>query len=322
MDPPNFFGNRLLSDRPKKQAAIGPDLITTLYMTVRDTMSKEAPAWYVNQYMHGAFAAYQSKGFTLGKTVQAPVKVDGDQLHFFKYGEVTAERNVQRGDKAKPMNGGREKIILTTEKMRAFDEVYEDDLDQMSIDEQQVVYQQGAMALGRASDSQIVTEVRETTKEIGDYSAAMGLDALLRASQQLQSEDVPFEPGKIFCAVDSVSWNRLLTYKEFTSQDYVGPQLPLLDGGLAKTWNNIHVMQISDKTLRELDAANQATCLMWSQDSVGFGWSRKLTGTVAWDNRADCWTHNMRLRTGPKLLQPKGALKIKVKYDPADIVLA
>ncbi|MEP4860902.1 MAG: phage capsid protein, partial [Alphaproteobacteria bacterium] len=66
---------------------------------------------------------------------------------------------------------------------------------------------------------------------------------------------------------------------------------------------------------------NQATCLMWHRNAVGFGFVRQLTGNVVWDNRKDCWTHNMRMRIGSKILLHEGVVPIRAKYVPGDIVL-
>lgn len=290
-------------------------------------MGTQAPNWYVQQWKDGVTQHYQSKGFTLKQTVTPPVKVVGNKLYFNRMDVGYAEEDVQVGDVAVPMNPDQDKVELSTKKSRAFYEVYEDDLDQMTADERAAKNESSANALGRVHDRTIVGAVKSgAAKSVGAYGTGGSLSLLLQGRQALLAEDVPCEDGNVFCAVDSVTWSLLLAYEQFTNSQWVGPALPFVDGALAKTWSGIHVFQLSDKTLRmqgttTADADNQATCLMWHKSATGFGTVRDLTGNVDWDNRKDCWTHNMRMRIGATLILPKGAVTLKVKYDPALISL-
>jgi len=289
-------------------------------------MSQNAPNWYVQQWKDGVLHNYQSKGFTLKNTTTSPVKIVGDKLYFLKAGQGYAEEGVQRGDTAVPYNADRDKIELTTKKSRAFYEVYEDDLDQMTADERQADQEEGANALGRVHDRTIVGAIRATANTVGSYATGGSLGLLLQGKQLLMANDVPVADGGVFCAVDSVTWSLLLAYEQFTNSQWVGPSMPFVDGAIAKSWNGIHVFQLSDKTLRmqgtaSADGATQATCLMWHKSAIGFGNVRALTGSVAWDNRKDCWTHNMRMRIGSKLLLGEGAVTLKAKYDATLIAL-
>lgn len=290
-------------------------------------MARQAPNWYVQQWKDGTTHEYQSSGFTLKKTTKAPAKVVGDRLYFNKMGVGYAEEDVQVGDKAVPMNPDQTKVELKTKKSRAFYEVYEDDLDQMTADERADKQVESAKALGRVHDRTIVGAVKaEAADEVGAYSTGGSLSLLLQGRQRLLAEDVPCEDGNVFCAVDSVTWSLLLAYDQFTNSQWVGPALPFVHGALAKTWSGIHVFQLSDKTLRmqgtaSADADGQATCLMWHKDAVGFGTVRDMTGDVVFDIDYDCWKHSMRMRVGAKLILPKGAVKLKAKYDASLIAL-
>ncbi|MEO9984528.1 MAG: phage capsid protein [Nitratireductor sp.] len=285
-------------------------------------MSDTAPNHYVQQWRATALHEYQSKGFTLKNTTTPPEKITGEKMHFPIFGVGDAEEDVKRGDTAKPINADDTTVAVETKKSRAFEEVYEDDLDQMTVNRQQAVSMRSAMALGRVHDKTIVRALRaSTTTPVGDFSTLMSVTALVKAKQALMAADVEVQDGNVFCAVDSVSWSMLIGDKRIANADYVGPDLPLVKGNLAKSWNGIHIFSISDKTLREKDAANQATCLMWHRNAVGFGFVRQLTGNVVWDNRKDCWTHNMRMRIGSKILLHEGVVPIRAKYVPGDIVL-
>lgn len=285
-------------------------------------MSQTAPNHYVEQWKTTALHEYQSGGFALRNTTTPPEKIVGKEMHFPVFGIVEAEEDVQRGDEAKPANANDTTVEVTTKKSRAFEEVFEDDLDQMTVARQQAVAKRSAMALGRVHDKTIVRALRaDVTQNVGDYANLMTVTTLVQAKQMLMTADVEVQDGNVFCAVDSVSWSMLIGDKRIANADYVGPDLPFVKGNLAKSWNGIHIFALSDKTLRTGDAADQATCLMWHRNAVGFGYVRELTGTVAWDNRKDCWTHNMRMRIGSKVLLPLGGVKLKAKYVASAISL-
>jgi hypothetical protein len=284
-------------------------------------MSLVAPSWYVENWKDTALDAYQASGFALRNTTQPPVKIDGKNMHFPIAGAIGAEEDVQTGDEAVPQGGADDEVIVTTKKSRCFTEVYEDDLDQLSVDQRAVNARRSARALGRVHDKTIVTALRAASQTVGAYATAFDLAIILQAAQTVQAADVDWMDNEFFCALDSVSWNRALGFKHFNNSDYVGPDLPFVKKGMAKTWNGIHVFQLSDSILRTGDVATQATGLFWARSAIGFGYSRQLTGTVTWNNRKDCWDHNMRMRIGAKLLLPTGVVKLQLKYVPTDVVI-
>jgi len=285
-------------------------------------MSDTAPNHYVQQWKADALHQYQSAGFKLKNTTTPPEKITGEKMWFPIFGVGDAEEDVKRGDVARPINANDTTVGVDTKKSRAFEEVYEDDLDQMTVNRQQAVSKRSAMALGRVHDKTIVTALKATTSSaVGAYADLMTVQTMLKAKQALITNDVGVEDGELFFAVDSVSWTQLTGDKRFANADYVGPDLPLVKAGLAKTYSGVHVFQLSDKTLRTGDSANEATCLMWHRNAIGFGYVRELTGSVVWDNRKDCWTHNMRMRIGSKILLNEGVIPVRAKFDASAITL-
>jgi Phage capsid protein len=281
-----------------------------------------APSWYVEQWKDTALDVYQAGGFALRNTTTTPVKIDGKNMHFPIAGTLGAEEDVQTGDEAVPQGSADDEAIVTTKKSRCFTEVFEDDLDQLSVEQRALKSRQSARALGRVHDRTIVKELRTATTSIGANTTPFDLGQLLQAKQILQSKDVDTSQEQVFAALDSVSWNRALGFKHFSSQDYVGPDIPFVKKGDAKTWNGIHVFQLSDSILRFYETVGtQATSLVWAQSAIGFGYVRQLTGTVDWDNRKDCWTHNLRMRIGSKKLLDPGIVKIVVRYQASDVVI-
>jgi hypothetical protein len=285
-------------------------------------MSQTAPNHYVQQWKSDALHQYQSAGFALRNTTTPPEKITGEKMWFPIFGVGDAEEDVQRGDEAKPINANDTTVAIDTKKSRAFEEVYEDDLDQMTVNRQQAVAKRSAMALGRVHDKTIVRALKATTTTaVGAYATLMSFDTMIKAKQSLMAAEVPVADGDLFFAVDSVSWSQLIGDKRIANADYQGPDLPMKTGALAKTVHGIHIFHLSDGTIRVGDSDTQATCLMWHRSSIGFGYVRELTGNVDWDNRKDCWTHNMRMRIGSKLILPAGCVPVRAKYVAADISL-
>lgn len=285
-------------------------------------MSQTAPAHYVEQWKSSALHEYQAGGFKLRNTTTAPEKITGKVMHFPIFGVVEAEEDVQRGDEATPSNANDTTVEVDTKKSRAFEEVYEDDLDQMTVNRQQAVAIRSAKALGRVHDRTIVRALKATTTPfVGAYGSLMTFDTMIKAKQSLMAAEVEVDDGNIFFAVDSVSWSQLIGDKRIANADYQGPDLPMTKGALAKTVHGIHLFHLSDSIIRTGNAGTDVTCMMWHRHSIGFGYVRELTGTVAWDNRKDCWTHNMRMRIGSKLLLPAGAVPVRALYNPASISL-
>lgn len=286
-------------------------------------MSQTAPNHYVQQWKTEALHVYQSGGFALRNTTTPPEKITGEKMWFPIFGSVEAEEDVQRGDEASPANPNDTTVGVDTKKSRAFEEVFEDDLDQMTVNRQQAVAKRSAMALGRTHDRTIVRALKATTTTaIGAFANLMDFTTMIKAKQALMAQDVPVDDGNVFFAVDSVSWSQLIGDKRIANADYQGPDLPYTKGALAKTVHGIHLFAMSDGIIRTGDVnATEVTCMMWHRDSIGFGYVRELTGSVQWDNRKDCWTHNMRMRIGSKLLLPLGAVPVKAKYDASAITL-
>lgn len=285
-------------------------------------MSATAPNHYVEQWKASALHEYQHGGFALRNVTMPPEKIVGTKMHFPIFGVGEAEEDVKRGDVARPINANDTTKEIETTKDRAFEEVYEDDLDQMTVARQQNVAKRCAMALGRVHDKKIIRALKTTTTTyVGAFADLMSVNTLVKGKQRLMANKVPVSDGQVFCGVDSVSWSMLIGDKRIANADYVGPDLPLVKGNLAKSWNGIHIFALDDDILRVGDSANEATCLMWHRSAIGFGYVRQLTGNVDWDNRKDCWTHNMRMRNGSDLLLPAGVVPMRAKYVAADISL-
>ena len=108
----------------------------------------------------------------------------------------------------------------------------------VNIDERRVVASAGAYALGRKTDELIINAMTATTQNSGDYSTGLTKAIVLGALEKLNENDVP-DDGRRFAVVGVKQWNELLAIDEFSSAEYVGDDLPFINGGEVKRWLGI-----------------------------------------------------------------------------------
>lgn len=275
-------------------------------------MATEAPAWFVTQYEDRAMHLYQAEGNRLRPTVTAATRVEADKARFMFAGPGTA-RKIMKGSPAVPMNTGRTNVEVSLETWQAFDEVEEYDLDRMNIAEREVVAQTGAMALGRATDAEIITKLNAGAATSGNNylantSTAFGLVEAMTMCQKLQVALKGKWDGKVYCPLPAILWNQLLSFKQVNSADHVGQDLPFVKATDTRFWNGVNWFLFADEFF-PVPAANQADVFMWHQSAVGWGNNTDLKADWQWDNRQTCWTVNMRAKGCAVLLQSAGVVR-------------
>ena len=261
-------------------------------------MSLQATNWYVEEYKKGVTYYFQYMGFKLSGTVMPQARMNAAKAYFPIAGKGEARKKV-RGQVAVPMNASRENKEALLETWEAFDEVYTLDLEQMSVEEKTVVQKTGAMALGRAVDQNIYDMFDATAPTAGgpqfvDGGAdGFGLEYAMEMCGLLDDQDAPAD-GQTFCALPSKFWNQLLAYKQFSSSDYVGPDLPFTKMAKAKSWNGVHWF-MGPKEWFSSSVPNKLDIFLWHKS--GFGWAnnKKVEAIWDWDNRKGC--HTVRLES-------------------------
>jgi hypothetical protein len=283
-------------------------------------MNPTASAHYTQDWNAEVEHAYQNGGFALRNASVRPVKIVGEKLHFRYQGPLEATDAV-RGNRATVQHAERTEVAIDAMLRQIYTIETEEDLDKMGVDALKLSAQSAAKGLGRKHDKIIIEELRKTTNFVGAFNQPFSLDLIMQAGEELQNNDVPDDDGMIFCALDSVAWNRCLGFKQFASADYVGPELPFLKSGSAKTWNGYHVFRMSNKILGSSRESTQGYGQFWHRSCIGAGTIREVTSTTMWENPLTAWSQNTRMNMGAKLLQEKGSVTMLFRHAKSDVVL-
>lgn len=275
-------------------------------------MTQEADNWFVQQYNSRVMHKYQSQGFILRGLVSPVGEIRGTKAYFPISGRGTARRKV-RGQAAVPMNPTRTMVEADLVTWEAFDEVWKYDLSRMTANEQEAIVETGGMALGRATDEELIAKFHATAPTSGttqfkdhgtvDFSASYAME-LCQLAQALEwSWD-----GNAFCGLPSLLWNQLLSAKQVSSSDYTGPDLPFVKATSAKTWNGVNWFLAPDSWF-PVPAANKVDVFLWHRNAFGWANNETLSSIWQWDNRMGCWTIRMESEGAAAALLAEGIVR-------------
>jgi hypothetical protein len=263
-------------------------------------MSQDAPNWNTTQYASRAMHIYQQEGNRLRPTVTQALKiVDNSKAVFWLAGKSKAKK-VTRNERNQPSNAARKKVEVDLATWRSFDTVEEYDVDRMSVDEKEVVYQSGANALGRSTDNEIylVAAAAAPTVDAGlDFSAgAFNAAQALTLCSALQNDKVKWD-GNVYCGLPSLQWNQLIANKVVNGADHVGSgDLPFVKATDTRFWNGVNwYLNVEEDALDfyPVPSANKQDLFIWHKTAIGWGNHTDLSVITQWDNYENWWTINM-----------------------------
>lgn len=278
-------------------------------------MTLAADNWFTTQYANRAMHIYQNAGNRLRPTVTPAMRFEGsEKAVFWIAGKSKAVKKTRR-QRNTPSNAERKKIEATLQTWTAFDEIEEFDLDRMTVDEKEVVYESGAMALGRATDieiyEQMAAQVTNVPAEL-DFSAG-GFSAAnaLMLCKHLQGDKVPWD-GNVYCGLPELQWNQFLANKVVNSADHVGNDLPFVKSTDNRFWNGVNWFLFVEEDAQDLypvPEANKQDLFIWHKSAMGWGAHTDLQVRIDWDNREDVWTVNMKAKGAAKALREGKGIK-------------
>lgn len=265
-------------------------------------MTTQAPTWFITQYQDRAMHIYQNQGNRLRPMVTQATRVDADVATFWLAGKSKAYKKT-RNQRNIPSNADRKKFTVSLQTWKAFDTVEEFDLDRMNVDEKEIVYQSGAMALGRATDIEVYTVMAaaKTTFDTGcDFSGVSGAGTFgapqaLTLCSALQNDKVPWD-GQVFCGLPSLQWNQFLGNKVVNDAQQVGNDLPFTKATDTRFWNGVNWFLLVEEDALDFypsAVANTQDCFIWHKSAMGWGNNTDLQMIPQWDNYEDWWTINM-----------------------------
>lgn len=289
-------------------------------------MSTNANTWFIEQHRDKVTHKFQSEGFLLKGMVTPEGTLEANKAYFPVAGKGSARKKV-RGQDAVPMNATKERKEALLETWEAFDEIYMYDLSRMGANERETIAQQGAKALGRAVDAEIMAAMGTLAPTSGtanflDYSSSgdtFGLVQAMTMGQLLQAQDVPMD-GNVWCGLPSLLWNQLMVWPQFSKSDYVGPDLPFKKMGAAvRSWNFVNWVLMPDSYFTA-PAAGKVDVFMWHSGALG--WANNADIKMPpdfwqWDNRKGCWTIRMESEGAAVGLLPEGIVRGRFRNDTA-----
>lgn len=276
-------------------------------------MSLQAPEWFRTQYENRAMHIYQNKGNRLRPTVSQATRIEGaEKAVFWLAGKSTAYKKV-RNQRNVPSNAERKKFEVSLSTWKAFDTVSQYDIDRMTVDEREIVYQSGAMALGRATDKEIYAVMAAgVTSAAHDFSAgAFSAASALTLCKSLQEDKVPWD-GNVYCGLPPLQWNQFLGNKVVNDATHVGSDIPFVKATDTRFWNGVNWFLFVEEEAADLypvPSANKQDLFIWHKSAVGWGNHTDLRVIPQWDNYEDWWTINMEAKGCATLMQEGKGVK-------------
>ena len=185
---------------------------------------------FIKQFETEVHMAYQRMGSKLRNTVRT-ANVTGSTVRFQKIGTAEATTKSRNGN-VTPMELAHTNVEATMADFYAAE--YIDKLDELkiNINERQAVAQSAAAALGRKTDSLLITamDAGANSTQIHDTSSAVEKADLLTVFETFGTANIP-EDGQRYIAMHPKGFADLFNINEFASSDFVGPQnLPFAGG--------------------------------------------------------------------------------------------
>ncbi len=260
---------------------------------------------FVKQFEADVHLAYQQMGTKLRATVRSKTGVVGASTTFQKVGRGTASTKSRHGI-VPVMNLNHEPVECLLQDYYAGDWV--DALDELkiNIDERRVVASAGAYALGRKTDELIIAAMNGATATVGDYSTGLTKNLILSAVETLNSKDVP-DDGRRFAVVGVHQWNELLSLDEFVSADYIGDDLPLVNGGASKKWLGITWLLHNDLPVN----SNKRDCFIYHASSIGHACGQDVKTDISWHGERAAHFISNSMSQGAVLIDSDGIVRVK-----------
>ncbi|WP_421440666.1 phage capsid protein [Agrobacterium tumefaciens] len=278
-------------------------------------MTQNSPNWNTTQYANRAMHIYQTKGNRLRPTVTQAMRIENNEKGIFWLAGKSKAKKIERRERNQPSNAERKKVEVTLATWKAFDVIEEYDVDRMSVDEKEVVYESGANALGRATDIEIYQQMATAVPTVPgplDFSAgAFSAANALMLCSKLQDDKVPWD-GNVYCGLPSLQWNQLLANKVVNSADHVGPDIPFVKATDTRFWNGVNWFLFVEEDpldLYPVPGANKQDLFIWHKSAMGWANNTDLSVITDWDNYENWWTVNMTSKGAASPMQEGKGIK-------------
>lgn len=290
-------------------------------------MTINADNHYVEQYRSRVTHIYQNEGFLLKGMLMPEGRIEGKKAYWPIHGSTIA-RKKQRHVRATEGNIAKTMANADLQTWETFDYVGKFDMSRQTVNEKEALQQAGAMALGRAVDQEIMDMFNQQAPTAGSSfmdtgAAPLSLsDMMLFIARFMGAAKIPAD-GQIYCGLNALAWQLLSGFKQFSSSEYVGPDLPFKSRTQARTWNFVNWVMLPDDYF-PVPAANRADLFMWHKPAVGWCDNVGEGGLDAyfdWENEMGEWSLRQEAEGAAVTLLPQGLGRIRIKTDVLSIAL-
>ena len=241
-------------------------------------MSQDVAASFIKQFESDVHLAYQRQGSKLRNTVRLKNNVKGESTTFQKIGTGTADTKTRHG-KVPLMNLDHTPVECTLADYYAGDWVDKVDELKLNIDERMVTARSGAYALGRKTDSLIITALDGATNTADIDLSALTTVLLTDWFTDLFARDVPSDDGQTWGVVSWAVWGKMMSLNEFVSADYVAPQGMQFQTGIRpKVWGGVNWMPHSGLA----SAAATRKCYIYHKTAIGHASGADVSTDITW----------------------------------------
>ncbi|OAN50691.1 phage capsid protein [Magnetospirillum moscoviense] len=260
---------------------------------------------YSKEYGDKVHVAYQRQGSKLRNTVRARNNVNGAIAVFQKVGKGSASTKGRHG-KVPVMNIDHEAVECQLYDYYAGD--WNDKLDQLKADvnEEQVLVNAGAYALGRKTDELIITELDKSTNYALDGTTALTKAKVLLGLEMLGNADIP-DDGERTAVVGWKQWSDLLQIQEFADADYVGSDDLPWKGAQAKHWLGTLWMPHSGLT----KSGTVRHCYWYHKTAIGHASGCDVKSEITYHGDRVAWFVNNMMSQGAALIDATGVVSLR-----------
>ena len=291
-------------------------------------MSNNASEMFRTQYADRAMAIYQQRGSRLRGAVTTTDAFNGSsEAKFYLAGKSVGYETTHAGQTNTPSGQGITPFTVPLRTWTVYEHIYKFDEQRLSINEKEIIYDAGAMAMGRITDKVIFDEMYTKVEVVNggtgvttgcDFSAAaFGGAAATTMMRALQSQIKRWD-GEVYCALPEQAWNELLLAKVVNSADHVPPErLPFAQVTDSRFWNGVnwflYVEENAQDMYHVIDGTDQ-DILMWHKSAIAWAPHSELTLSTQWQNWNDTLSVNMKLLGASTTLQAgNGIVRARVR---------
>jgi hypothetical protein len=254
-------------------------------------MSTSVANSFIKDFESEVHTAYQRMGAKLRLTVRNKTNIIGADTTFQKVGKGTAGTKTRHG-LVPVMNADHTPVNCTLADYYAGDWV--DKLDELktNIDEMKTTAEAGAYALGRQTDSLIITALDGATNTssvaIASLTKAIATDWVM----DLFARDIPSDDGNTWGLVSWQVWGALLLLPEFTSSDYIASSgMQFQTGVRPRMWLGVNWLPHSGLTV---GAGGERKCYVYHKTAIGHASGADVSSDITWHgDRASHFVNNM-----------------------------